>query len=113
MNLDPDIVAIIEKIGGPIHKAAPKPEPRPKYSNVQLSRLAMQLLARNEAAQKQVMVTNSWKPHAFPPREVNAFWVTDRCPDFEAHERSYHGVLPKQEAGNLTHDLTTLLKRRK
>lgn len=109
-NIDPyRLAAIIEKIGGPISKTAP----RPQYSKVKLSLFAERLLARKETAQQEVKITNSCKPHAFPPREVNAFWVTDRCPDFEAHERSYHGVFPKQEAGNLTHDLTTLIKRRK
>jgi hypothetical protein len=53
-------------------------------------------------------------PHAFPPREVKAIWPECRGRrDFESQERSYHGVPRTQEAGNLTHDLTCLINRRK
>jgi hypothetical protein len=110
-NLDPDIVAIIEKIGGPISITAPKPKPKPRKVN--LSPLALRLLQRQEYAQRDAMVENAWRPHQFPPREVKTMWPESRAErTFDVNDRAYHGVPRTQEAGNLTHDLTHLIKSR-
>ena len=85
---------------------------------ITLTSLALDLIRRKDCDRQReeqaispptnVEVSN----HQFPPTYIGHLWEPAGERRFEDFERSYNGVQRKLETGNLTHDLTTLIRTR-
>ena len=96
------------------------------YSKPKLTSLALALIHNSEVRSRMIREEREREkrvaqakitaitPHAVPLRQVNRFWAESYGPrGFEAQQRAYNGAPRSQESGNLTHDLTALIKQRK
>jgi hypothetical protein len=116
MQYDPDIARIIKKLGG-VPNATPKPK-LPKKTKIKLTAIALHLLQRKDLEMQAAMepaksiAKTDCSDHKFPPTYIGHLWETAGERRFEDFQRSYNGVQRKLETGNLTHDLTTLIRTR-
>jgi len=105
---------ILAKIG--IYETPADAAAKPR--KVMLTTLALQLLERKECEIRATQeLTKPVKPatvwhHQFPQRKTRRIGESTGRADFDRIERDYHGAVKRQETGNLSHDLTTLIKSR-
>jgi len=87
----------------------PPPQPKP----IKITLYADALLRRHEPLPAQVKPRQQdYSDHQFEPTYIGHLWEPAGERRFEDFERSYNGVQRKLETGNLTHDLTTLIRTR-
>jgi len=116
MQYDPDIARIIKKLGG-VPDTTPKPK-LPKKTKIKLTAIALHLLQRKDREMQAAMepaksiAKTDYSDHKFPPTYIGHLWEPAGERGFEDFQRSYNGVQRKLETGNLTHDLTTLIRTR-
>jgi len=90
-----------------------EPQPRPATPPIKITPYAASLL-RAHAPLPEVpkMVNQDLRDHQYPPRYIGRLWEPAGERSFERIEVAYNGVTKRQEAGNLTHELTSLIKTR-
>ena len=89
------------------------PPPLPQHKSIKITSYADALLRKHELPQVEVKVLQQdYSNHQFPPTYIGHLWEPAGERRFEDFERSYNGVQRKLETGNLTHDLTTLIRTR-
>ena len=107
MQYDPDIF-----------RMKPKPKP-PKKTKIKLTAMALDLLERKDREMQAAMEIHKpikktdYSDHQFPLTYIGHLWEPAGERGFEDFQRAYHGVQRRQETGNLTHDLTTLIKSKR
>jgi len=91
----------------------PPAKPKASKLSIKITAYADALLQKHYPQPVQAKRQQDYSDHKFPPTYVGHLWEPAGERGFEDFQRAYHGVQRRQETGNLTHDLTTLIKSKR
>ena len=89
------------------------PAARTKKQEIKITAYADALLRKHEPSPVEpTKRQQDYSDHQFPLTYISHLWEPAGERRFEDFQKSYYGVQKRQESGNLTHDLTTLIRAR-
>ena len=89
------------------------PAARTRKQEIKITAYADALLRKHEPSPVEPTKSQQdYSDHQFPLTYIGHLWEPAGERGFDDFQKSYHGVQRRQESGNLTHDLTTLIRTR-